>query len=100
KKAAEKMGNKFGFTDRLDYIFIKNGIKVVTSKIIGQAPPYGTDHAGVVTALKITAEGSVVSNPLDSHARFPLSFWEIVGIVLFSIIIVMRLRKFLHHRRR
>jgi hypothetical protein len=34
-QAAATMGNKFGFTDRLDYIFVKNGIKVLTSKMIG-----------------------------------------------------------------
>jgi endonuclease/exonuclease/phosphatase family metal-dependent hydrolase len=50
------MGNKYGFTDRLDYIFVKNGVNVLTSKIIGRDPPYGTDHAGVVTSLAITAQ--------------------------------------------
>jgi hypothetical protein len=96
KSAAIKMGNKFGYTDRLDYIFVKNGIEVLTSKIIGQRPPYGTDHAGVVAELRLTAEGSVVSEPLDSHSRFPISFWEGVGILLLGLItwrIVRRIRR-------
>ena len=96
KKAAEKMGNKFGFTDRLDYIFVKNGVNVLTSKIIGQEPPYGTDHAGVVTSLVITAQGSTVSKALDSHARFPITFWQGVGVLLLALIawrIVRRIRK-------
>lgn len=96
RSAAAKMGNKFGYTDRLDYIFVKNGIDVRTSKIIGQKPPYGTDHAGVVAQLRVTAEGSVISAPLDSHSRFPISFWEGVGILLLGLItwrIVRRIRR-------
>ena len=96
QSAATKMGNAFGYTDRLDYIFVKNGINILTSKIIGQRPPYGTDHAGVVAELRVTAEGSIVSEPLDSHSRFPISFWEGVGILLLGLItwrIVRRIRR-------
>ncbi len=96
KAAAAKMGNKLGYTDRLDYIFVKNGIKVLTSKVIGQTPPYGTDHAGVVAKLRVTAEGSVISEPLDSHSRFPISFWEGVGILFLALVIwriVRRIRR-------
>jgi endonuclease/exonuclease/phosphatase family metal-dependent hydrolase len=49
--AAKKMGNPNGFTDRLDYIFIRNGLTEKSSKIIGIKPPYGSDHAGVVSTL-------------------------------------------------
>ena len=96
RAAAKEMGNDFGFTDRLDYIFVKNGIDVLTSKIIGQAPPYGSDHAGVVSQLRITAEGSVVSEALDAHSRLPISFWEGVGVLLLALIIwriVRRIRR-------
>lgn len=93
-QAAKKMGNNFGFTDRLDYIFVKNGIKVLTSKIIGQAAPYGTDHAGVVTELNITALGSVISDRLDSHNRFPISFWKGVGLLLLTLITWRIARRF------
>jgi endonuclease/exonuclease/phosphatase family metal-dependent hydrolase len=85
-KAAQDMGNKNGFTDRLDYIFVKNGMKVLSSRMIGQTPPYGTDHAGVVTELNVTALGSIVSAPLDAHDRFPISFWKGVGILLIALI--------------
>lgn len=87
KKAANKMGNQFGFTDRLDYIFVKNGTKVLTSKIIGQQPPYGSDHAGIVAQLTITAEGSIINKALDSHPRFPISFWQGVGIFLVLLVL-------------
>jgi hypothetical protein len=93
-QAAKKMGNNFGFTDRLDYIFVKNGIRVLTSKIIGQAAPYGTDHAGVVTELNITALGSVISDRLDSHNRFPISFWKGVGLLLLTLITWRIARRF------
>jgi endonuclease/exonuclease/phosphatase family metal-dependent hydrolase len=95
-KAAQAMGNKNGFTDRLDYIFVKNGIKVLSSKMIGLTPTYGTDHAGVVTELNVTALGSVVSAPLDAHDRFPISFWKGVGILLIALVswrIVRRFRR-------
>ena len=36
---AKKMGNKYGFSDRLDYVFIKNGIKELSSIIIGNTWP-------------------------------------------------------------
>ena len=93
-EAAKKMGNPFGFTDRLDYIFVKNGIKVLTSKIIGQTAPYGTDHAGVVTELNVTALGSVLSAPLDAHQRFPIWFWKGVGLLLLALITWRIVRRF------
>jgi endonuclease/exonuclease/phosphatase family metal-dependent hydrolase len=93
-KAAQAMGNKNGFSDRLDYIFVKNGIKVLSSRMIGQTPPYGTDHAGVVTELNVTALGSVVSAPLDAHDRFPISFWKGVGILLIALVLWRIVRRF------
>jgi Endonuclease/Exonuclease/phosphatase family len=41
-KAAKLVGNDFGFTDRLDYIFFRNGVKVVSSKIVGNTWPQGS----------------------------------------------------------
>lgn len=53
-ESAKQMGNPYGFTDRLDYIFVKNGVTGKTSKIIGLKPPFGTDHAGVVSTLNLS----------------------------------------------
>jgi endonuclease/exonuclease/phosphatase family metal-dependent hydrolase len=92
--AATEMGNRFGFTDRLDYIFVKNGMKVLTSKVIGQSAPYGTDHAGIVAELDVTALGSVVSAPLDAHERFPISFWKGVGLLLLALVTWRIARRF------
>ena len=35
--------NEFGFTDRLDYIFVKNGVSVVQTVLIGETWPQGKD---------------------------------------------------------
>ena len=35
--------NEFGFTDRLDYIFVKNGVSVVDTALIGGTWPRGED---------------------------------------------------------
>ena len=44
-KAALAMGNNYGFTDRLDYIFSKNGVKASSAKIIGNTWPQGSTWA-------------------------------------------------------
>lgn len=35
--------NPFGYTDRLDYLFVKNGVQVLDTELIGQSWPLG-DH--------------------------------------------------------
>ena len=39
-RAGKAMGNNQGFTDRLDYIFFKNGVQPLNSKIVGNIWPY------------------------------------------------------------
>jgi len=92
-KAAQAMGNEYGFTDRLDYIFTKNGIDVTTSQIIGFKAPYATDHAGVFAEFSILNTLSGQSAPLDSHKPFPISFWQWVGIALLALIIWRIIRR-------
>lgn len=41
-KAGKITGNSYGFTDRLDYIFHRNGVKTSTAKIIGNTWPIGS----------------------------------------------------------
>ncbi|MEY2710205.1 MAG: hypothetical protein RL031_1078 [Actinomycetota bacterium] len=86
-KSAQGMGNEYGFTDRLDYIFTKNGVDVSTSQIIGFKAPYATDHAGVFAEFTILNTLAGQSAPLDSHEPFPISFWQWVGIALIALII-------------
>jgi hypothetical protein len=98
-QAALKMGNKYGFTDRLDYIFLKNGADIVSSKIIGNTPPksglWPSDHASVVAQVSLP-DYSDESPFLDSHDPFPISFWNWVGILMLislSGIIYLKRRK-------
>lgn len=44
-KAGKIVGNKYGFTDRLDYIFLKNGAKALNARIIGNTWPNGSTWA-------------------------------------------------------
>ncbi len=87
KKAALAMGNKYGFTDRLDYIFTRGGATALSSEIIGNIPlpsgAYATDHAGIVATIAIPAN-SEVSPTLDAHEPFPISFWNWVGIAIVT----------------
>jgi endonuclease/exonuclease/phosphatase family metal-dependent hydrolase len=86
-KSAQGMGNEYGFTDRLDYIFTKNGVDVSTSQIIGYKAPYATDHAGVFAEFTILNTLAGQSAPLDSHKPFPISFWQWVAIALLALTI-------------
>ena len=84
--AAKGMGNEYGFTDRLDYMFTKNGVDVMTSEIIGFKSPYATDHAGVFAEFAITNTSTSESAALPSHKPFPISFWQWVVIALVLLI--------------
>jgi len=90
---AEKMGNEFGFTDRLDYIFYKNGVNFKESKIFGLKPKYPSDHAGVVANLEVSNTSNLVSPGLESHKPFPISFWQWVAIVIILLITWISWRK-------
>ena len=85
-KAAQSMGNEYGFTDRLDYIFTKNGVDVTTSQIIGFKAPYATDHAGVLAEFTITNNSAIESSDLPPHKPFPISFWQWIGLALLVLI--------------
>lgn len=41
-KAGVAMRNMYGFTDRLDYIFTKNGVQTLSSRIVGNTWPNGS----------------------------------------------------------
>jgi len=126
-KAAKLMGNTQGFTDRLDYVFYKNGVQPLNSKIVGNVWPYSestwecdneeqinntqllsqemkvitplngvcmeSDHAGIFTTLAIPAEVNGSSPDLPSHAPFPISFWQWVGLALLGLIAFLIIRR-------
>lgn len=42
-QAALEMGNPAGFTDRLDYVFVRNGVRTQTAELVGNTWPDGND---------------------------------------------------------
>lgn len=75
--AALAMGNDYGFTDRLDYVFVKNGVKVKSKKspqIIGNVWPNGSDNwtcentasqiSNTEAMSQILADAGVIDEPV------------------------------------
>jgi endonuclease/exonuclease/phosphatase family metal-dependent hydrolase len=91
--AAKSMGNDYGFTDRLDYIFSKNGTEVITSQIVGRQGDYGSDHAGVVATIALLNQSNAISEKLPAHAPFPINFWQMVLGVLILLIAILSWRR-------
>ena len=94
-KYSQQLGNYAGYSDRLDYVFVKNGVEVVSATIIGATPPnnLNTDHAGVVSTLLINSDRTDRSADLPGHAPFPISFWQWVGIGVLVAIAALVIRK-------
>ena len=97
-KVAQQLGNNAGYTDRLDYVFVKNGVSVSSSGLVGSTPPnnLNTDHAGIVATLAINSNNSYRSADLPEHAPFPISFWQWVGIGILAAIVFVVVRKRRH----
>ena len=94
-KYSQQLGNFAGYSDRLDYIFVRNGAIPVSSRLIGATPPnnLASDHAGVVSLISIDSAVSERSADLPEHAPFPISFWQWVGIVIAVAIVGIIVRK-------
>jgi hypothetical protein len=89
------MGNFAGYSDRLDYIFVRNGAQLIASQLIVALPPnnLNSDHAGVVSLISIDSDITERSADLPEHAPFPISFWQWVGIALAVIVIGIIVKK-------
>ena len=96
---AKTFGNENGFTDRLDYVFGRNGVTPQRARIIGNTWPDGesiwdcgtqrcfaTDHAGVVATFSVPDSSKRVDPPLPAHTRFPLGLWNAIGLILLGFI--------------
>ena len=94
-KIAQQLGNSAGYTDRLDYVFVKNDISVGSSGLIGATPPnnLNTDHAGIVAELFIDSPSIKASADLPEHAPFPISFWQWIGISILVLIVFLVIRR-------
>jgi len=68
-KAAKAMGNNQGFSDRLDYIFYKNGVQPLNSKIVGNNWPYSestwtcSNEEQINNTQLLAAQMKVISPP-------------------------------------
>ncbi len=66
-KAGKIVGNNYGFTDRLDYIFIKNGAEAINARIIGNTWPSGStwdcSNEGQVENARLIAEEMNMAMP-------------------------------------
>jgi hypothetical protein len=94
-KYSQKMGNFAGYSDRLDYIFVRNGAVPMASQLIGALPPnnLNSDHAGVVSLIRIDSQVTERSADLPEHAPFPISIWQWVGIALVALIMGIIVKK-------
>jgi len=94
-KYSQQMGNFAGYSDRLDYIFVRNGASPIASQLIGALPPnnLNSDHAGVVSLIKIDSQVTERSADLPEHAPFPISFWQWVGIALALLTVGIIVKK-------
>jgi hypothetical protein len=68
-KAGKVMGNNQGFSDRLDYVFYKNGVQPLNSKIVGNNWPYSestwqcSNEEQINNTQLLTEEMKVISPP-------------------------------------
>ena len=94
-KYSQQLGNFAGYSDRLDYVFVKNGAVPLVSRIIGATPPnnLNSDHAGVVSLISIDSDVTQRSADLPEHAPFPISFWQWVAIALSVLVIGIIVKK-------
>jgi len=104
-KIAKQLGNQYGFTDRLDYIFTKNVYATVSSKIIGNVWPDGSgvwncgskicfpsDHAGVVATIELPRMAAAIDPDLDSHAKSAFAAWYLAAAV-FMLFLIWRIAR-------
>ena len=94
-KYSQQLGNIAGYSDRLDYVFVKNGAVPLVSRLIGATPPnnLNSDHAGVVSLISIDSDVTQKSADLPEHAPFPISFWQWVAIALSVLVIGIIVKK-------
>ncbi len=93
---ASDLGNRYGFTDRLDYILVRNGVSTSTSQLLSNKWPQGSslwdcalgeegkkcfpsDHAGVFAQLILESENQpLINDPLLENQIIP---WARIGVV-------------------
>lgn len=92
---AKEMGNEVGFTDRLDYIFLRGQIDVVSAKLVGnnQNAPWASDHAGIVATLSIEQPINYDEKVLAGNERFPIGIWNSVFAFMVSLLFLLGIKR-------
>jgi len=52
-EAALEMGNQAGWTDRLDFVFVRNGVQVTSAEVIGNTWPDGPNNWACADPLQV-----------------------------------------------
>ena len=106
---ATKLGNRYGFTDRLDYIFFKNGLALTRSQLVSERWPQGSsnwickvnglnetclpsDHAGVFAILTLDSKESFtdLESPLPDNKFLPVPTPTILFfVILLSLLLLI-----------
>jgi endonuclease/exonuclease/phosphatase family metal-dependent hydrolase len=104
---ARKWGNPHGFTERLDYIFIKNGISVKESRLVShqgmketllwdcnatqeKAKCAPSDHAGVFAQLALSPTNqALIDGPLPDNQVIPWVKFILIGLLLLILSLII-----------
>jgi endonuclease/exonuclease/phosphatase family metal-dependent hydrolase len=79
-RAALEEGNAYGFTDRLDYVFVRDGVRLDTGEVVGNIWPFGPtvwpcdtpgQIANTAAAGAVLAEGGRDSPPSGAGICLP-----------------------------
>ncbi len=80
--AARAMGNDFGFTDRLDYVFTRGNVQVRSAELIGSAWPDGEDMWACDTAEQAeNAQAAMAAMGLQTPSLFGCLPTDHAGVV-------------------
>jgi hypothetical protein len=104
EQIAKEWGNPNGFTERLDYIFVSNGIRVNNTQLLSntwqesallwdcdfslerEAGCLPSDHAGVFARITLPPnEEYVVNDPLPSNQSIPWVSIGATGVALLTL---------------
>lgn len=106
--AATKLGNKYGFTDRLDYIFFKNGLTLTRSQLVSETWPQGpanwickvkglnetcfpSDHAGIFAVLTLDTKETFTGSdaPLPDNKFLPIPTPTLLFFSIFFALLIV-----------
>jgi endonuclease/exonuclease/phosphatase family metal-dependent hydrolase len=107
-RIAKEWGNPNGFTEKLDYIFVSNGIRVNDAQLLSntwqesallwdcdfsverEAECLPSDHVGVFARITLPPnEENVVNDPLPSNQSIPWVSIGVTGVALLTLSLLL-----------